>query len=110
MFCHGHDDTLKLKETTFKLLDDLGLKVHPTKGFFYATKSGEHLGMVLEYVLGEFRARAAKLKSIAAPAKSPICKEEANKPCVSVKALASVWLGSRMVSTLPFCARVVFGC
>ncbi len=32
MFAHGYDNTLALKERTFKVLLDLGLKVYPTKG------------------------------------------------------------------------------
>jgi hypothetical protein len=87
MFAHGYDNTPTLKERT---CEDLGLKVHPTKGYFLPTQVGEHLGMVLDYVLGEFRAPTAKLKSVAILAKSLFCKATANKRWVSVKALASL--------------------
>jgi hypothetical protein len=90
MFAHGYDNTLALKERALKLLSDLGLKAHPTKGYFLPTQVGEHLGMVVDYVLGEFRAPTAKLISIASLAKSLLCEAAANKRCVSVKALASV--------------------
>ena len=79
MFAHGYDNTLLLKERTFKLLSDLGLNVHPTRGYFLPTQVGEHLGMVLDYVLGEYRAPTAKLKSIASLAKSLLYKVAANK-------------------------------
>ena len=83
MFCQGYDNTLKL-------LEDLGLQVHPSKGFPLPTQVGEHLGMVLDYELGEFRAPTVKLKGIASLAKSLLCKAAANKRWVSVKALASL--------------------
>ena len=90
MFAHGYDNTLARKERTFKMLSDVGLKVHPTKGYFLPTQVGEHLSMVLDNVLGEFRAPTAKLKSIASLSKSLLCKASANKRWVSVKALASL--------------------
>ncbi len=90
MFAHGYDNILALKERTFKLLLDLGLKVYPTKGYFLPTQVGEHLSMVLDYVLEEFRAPTVKLKSVTALAKSLLCKAATNKRWVSVKALASL--------------------
>ncbi len=90
MFAHGYDHTMSLKERTFALLLYLGLKVYTTKGYFLPTQVGEHLGMVLDYVLGEFRAPTTKLKSVNALAKSLLCKAAANKRWVSVKSLASL--------------------
>jgi hypothetical protein len=90
MFAHGYDNTLSLKERTYALLLDLGLKVHSTKRYFLPTQVGERLGMVLDYVLREFRAPTAKLKSVVALAKSLLCKAAVNKRWVSVKALASL--------------------
>ncbi len=79
MLAQDYDNTLVLKEKIFTLLSDLGLKAYPTKGCFIPIHVGRHLGMLLDYVLGEFRAPTAKLKSIVALAKSLHCKEVANK-------------------------------
>ncbi len=40
MFGEDYDKTLLLATTTFALLDNLGLKVHPTKGHFFRCWSG----------------------------------------------------------------------
>ncbi len=72
------------------MLEDLGLKVPPSKGFFLPTQIGEHMGMVLDYERGEFRAPTTKFKSVDSLAKSLLCKAAANKRWVSVKSLASL--------------------
>jgi hypothetical protein len=79
MFTHGYENTLALKERTFKLLSDLGLKMYPIKGYFLSTQVGEKLYMVLDCVHRKFRAPTAKLKNIAALAKSLLCKATTNK-------------------------------
>ena len=85
MFAHGYDNMLQLEEWTFKLHNDLGFKVHSSKGCFDSTQVGDQLGMVLYYHLWEFRVPEKKLKSIAILAKSILCKAAANKRWVSVK-------------------------
>ncbi len=70
---------MKMKETTFKLLEDLGLMVHPSNEYFLPTQVGKHMVMVLDYERGEFRAPTSKLKSVASLAKSLLCKAAANK-------------------------------
>ena len=55
--------------TPHALLDDLGLNIHPTKGYHTAIQDGEHLGMVIDTNKCEFRAPKTKLDSIAAVAK-----------------------------------------
>jgi hypothetical protein len=69
MFEDSYDKALALATTVFAMLASLGLKVHPTKGHFLPILVGGHLGMILDFEKGEFRAPAAKLKDIAALAK-----------------------------------------
>jgi hypothetical protein len=51
---------------------------------------GEHLGMILDFDKGIFRAPTAKLKSIAVLAKTLMCRAASHKRWVSVKSLASL--------------------
>ena len=84
------DKTLRLVTFTFALLASLGLKVHPTKRNFLPVLVGEHLGMILDYDKGIFRAPTAKLKSIAVLAKTLLCRTAFHKRWVRVKLLASL--------------------
>ena len=88
LFGETYDATLQLATYTFDLLRSLGLKVHPTKGHFLPILVGEHLGMILDFEKGEFRAPTAKLKSIAVLAKTLLCRAASHKRWVSVKTLA----------------------
>jgi hypothetical protein len=90
MFGKTYDKTLRLATFTFALLANLGLKVHPTKGHFLPVQVGEHLGMILYFDKGIFRAPTAKLKSIAVLAKILLCRAASHKRWVSVKSLASL--------------------
>ncbi len=56
MFGETYEATLQLAGYTFSLLDNLGLKVHPTKGHFLPILVGDHLLMILDFEKGEFRA------------------------------------------------------
>jgi hypothetical protein len=88
MFEEDYDKTLLLANHTFALLTSLGLKRHPTKGHFLPILVGEHLGMILDFEKGEFRAPTVKLKSIAVLAKTLLCRAASHKRWVSVKSLA----------------------
>ena len=85
-----YDKTLQLANATFALLASLGLKIHPTKGHFLPVLIGEHLGMILDFDKGVFRAPIAKLKSIAVLAKTLLCRAASHKRWVNVKSLASL--------------------
>ncbi len=90
MFGETYEKTLRLAAFTFALLASLGVKVHPTKGHFLPVLVGEHLGMIMDFDKGIFRAPTAKLKSIALLAKTLLCIAASHKRWVSVKSLASL--------------------
>ena len=90
VFANGFDETMRRKNETFALVDNLGLNIHPTKGYHTATQVGEHLGMGFNFEHGVFRAPVTKLKDISVFAKNILCTPVANKRCVPVKALASL--------------------
>jgi hypothetical protein len=90
LFAKSFDAAMELKEVTFSLLGDLGLNIHPTKGYHTAVQVGDHLGMTLDLEKSEFRAPQAKLKSIAALAKELLVRSSKNKRWVPVKSLASL--------------------
>ena len=81
---------MRLKEVTFALLTDMGLYIHPTKGYHTAIQVGDHLGMTLDLKKNEFRAPQAKLSNIAALAKQLLVKSAKIKRWVPVKSLASL--------------------
>jgi hypothetical protein len=60
---------MELQYVTFALLDDLGLSVHPTKGYHTATQVGDNLDMTLTTKKNDFCAPKAKLDNIAAASK-----------------------------------------
>ena len=78
-FGETYDKTLQLATFTFALLASLGLKIHPTKGHFLPVLIGEHLGIVLDFDKGIFRAPIAKLKSIAVLTKILLCRAASHK-------------------------------
>jgi hypothetical protein len=90
MFEDFYDKTLALATIVFALLASFGLKMHPTKGHFLPILVGDHLGMILDFEKGEFRAPMVKLKEIAALARGLLCRAASHKRWVSVKALASL--------------------
>jgi hypothetical protein len=61
LFAKSFDEVMKLKEVTFALLINLGMHIHPTKGYHTAIQVGDHLGMTLDLKKNEFRAPQAKL-------------------------------------------------
>jgi len=79
MFEDSYDKTLALATTVFALLARLGLKVHPTKGHFLPILVGDHLGMILDFEKGEFRAPTVKLKDITVMAKGLLCRAASHK-------------------------------
>jgi hypothetical protein len=90
IFGETYDKTLRFATFTFALLASLGLKVHPTKGHFLSVLIGEHLGMIMGFDRGIFRAPIAKLNSITVLAKNLLCGAASHKRWVSVKSLASL--------------------
>ena len=79
MFDETYDKTLELATYTCALLGSLGLKVHPTKNHFLSFLVGDHMGMILDFVKGVFRAPTVKLKGIEIFAKTVICKASSHK-------------------------------
>jgi hypothetical protein len=79
MFGETCDKTLRLTTFTFALLASLGLKIHPTKGHFLPVLVGEHLGMIMDFDKGIFRAPTVKLKSIAVLANTLLCGATSHK-------------------------------
>ncbi len=49
---------------------------------------GDHLGMILDFEKGEFRAPTVKLKDVSVLAKTLLCRAASHKRWVKVKALA----------------------
>ena len=88
MFCETYDATLQLADYTFGLLLSLCMKPPTAKGHFLPILVGDHLGMILDFEKGEFRAPTAKLKSIVVLAKTLLCRVASHKRWVSVKTLA----------------------
>ena len=66
LFAKSFEAAMKLKDVTFALFNDLGLDIHPTKGYHTATHVGGHLGMIIDMKKSEFHAHEIKLGSIAA--------------------------------------------
>ena len=90
LFGVSYDETLKLKNVTFALLTELGLKIHPTKGRFIPILIGEHLGMIIDMKEGQFVAQTANFKQIAVMAKTLFYRASSHAQWVSVKTLASI--------------------
>ena len=90
LFAKSFATAMELKDVTFTLLEDLGLNIHPTKGYHTAIQYGEHLGMVIDTKKIEFRAPKSKLDNIATAAKQLLVRAAQNKRRVPVKALASI--------------------
>jgi hypothetical protein len=90
LFGVSYDGTLKLKSVTFDLITGLGLKIHPTKGHFIPIIIGEHMGMIIDMMEGQFVAPLAKLKQIAVMVKTLFCRAATLKRWANVKTLASL--------------------
>ncbi len=71
-------------------MDDLGLQIHPTKGYHTPVQVGDHLGRTIVMKKNEFRALQAKLVNISALAKELLVRSSKNKRWVPVKSLASL--------------------
>ena len=89
LFAKSFAAAMELKDVTFSLLGDLGLNIHPTKGYHTAIQDGEHLGIMID-TKKTFRAPKTKLDNITAAAKQLLVRAAHNKRWVPVKALASV--------------------
>ena len=90
MFETSPDLAVARRDSTFALLDSLGLEVHPSKGHHTPTQIGDHLGINLDFVEGVFRAPAGKLASLSRLATNLLCSAAANRRQVSAKALAAL--------------------
>ncbi len=71
-------------------MNNLGLTIHPTKGYHTATQVGEHLGMEMNFEKDIFRAPVKKLRDISMFSKNLLCTAAKNERWVQVKALASL--------------------
>lgn len=67
-----------MKDLVFSTLDDLGLSIHPTKGFHVHVQIADHLGLTIDLEKGEFRATESKLRSIAVLEKTLLFQASAN--------------------------------
>lgn len=89
MFMSSYQAAVSLRGVVFSTLEDLGMALHPSKGFHDPVQSGEHLDLVIDLHKGKFRAPVAKLLSIARLAKSLLYKATtANKRWFPAKTLA----------------------
>ena len=84
MFGETYDATLQLADYTFGLFRSPCLKVHPSKGHFLPILVGDHLGMIMDFEKGEFRAPTAELKSIEVLAKTLLSRAASHKRWVNV--------------------------
>ncbi len=48
LFAKSFEAALERKDVTFALLGELGLNIHPPKGYHIATQVGDHLGMTID--------------------------------------------------------------
>ena len=78
------------RDSTFELLDSLGLEIHPIKGYHTPVQVGIHLGLTVDFEKGQFRAPAQKLASISKLATQLLCSAAARRRQVSVRALATL--------------------
>jgi hypothetical protein len=90
LFATSFAAAMELKVVTFNLLGDLGLNIHPTKGYHTATQEGEHLGMTIDTKTSEFLAPKTKIDNIAAAGKQLLARTTQKKRWVPVEALASI--------------------
>ena len=74
----------------FALLDDLGLKIHPNKGYHTPVQAGLHLGLEIDFAQGVFRAPASKLAKISTLAKQLLCSAAASQRWIRARALATL--------------------
>jgi len=74
----------------FKLLPGLDLKIHRAKCYFLPILIGEHLGVIIDMQVSQFRAPKAKLKSIAVLRKGLLCISTSHTRYVNVKNLTSL--------------------
>ena len=79
VFQDSFDKAVKLREFVFSTLHNLGLEIHPTKGYHIPVQLGDHLGMQIDLKQGMFRAPPEKLSAIATLAKTLLFKASANK-------------------------------
>lgn len=77
-----------MRDRIFTTLDDLGLEIHPTKGFHEPVQVGEHLGLIVDSQQGEFRAPEAKLSALSSLAKTLLFKASAGRRWLPAKMLA----------------------
>ena len=78
------------RDQTFSLLTDLGLDIHPSKGYHSPVQVGEHLGLEIDFVHGVFRAPAQKLAKISILAKQLLCSAAASQRWIRARALATL--------------------
>lgn len=90
LFESSEQACMERKVSTFALLADLGLDIHPDKGYHTPVQIGEHLGLEIDFVEGVFRAPAAKLAKISIMAKQMLCTAAASQRWIRAKALAAL--------------------
>ena len=88
VFASSCQAAVSLRERVFSTLKNLGMSIHPSKGFHDPVQSGEHLGLVIDLQHGEFRAPQAKLLAIAGLSKALLYKATSSKRWLPAKTLA----------------------
>jgi hypothetical protein len=74
----SHDATLPLRDRIDALLHRLGLKRNPTKGMWEPTQVGDHLGLTIDLLNGEFRAPVDKLQALSKQASALLGRAATN--------------------------------
>ena len=90
LFESSAEACLERKTQTFALLSDLGLDIHPNKGYHTPVQVGEHLGLEIDFVQGVFRAPQQKLAKISILAKQLLCTAASSQRWIRAKALAAL--------------------
>ena len=90
MFESSAEACLERKTQTFALLSDLGLDIHPNKGYHTPVQVGEHVGLEIDFVQGVFRAPQQKLAKISILAKQLLCTAASSQRWIRAKALAAL--------------------
>jgi len=102
IFTDGFDETMRRKDETFTLVNNLGLDIHPTKGYHTANQVGKHLGMDMDFEQGAFRVPINKLKDISVCSPRTYCIRKPQTSIGSRSRPSRLWQEKLNSCTLPF--------
>ena len=80
----------RVRDRVFRLMAELGIPLHPTKGSHQPTQKLDHLGLTIDIKAGQFLAPPAKLDKVSAMARELLHQAKRQKRFVPVKKLASL--------------------